>query len=277
MSSTTQSNVIERNAAGVCRRVLDDASDDVLGVGLSAEVIEGLLTVLREREGVPSVRILAAESVLKELVDDFTDASTVADFVAGGVLSLRTVDGQLDGPLLLTEDRAVSIVSTGDQTAGLTTTDEGFVETAWNRYMSRWEDAESFTLRTPPLSRVQDTLTEEFSPEVTGDFEQMRTALGTDRGEGELDEVDICLLTAAKNEALLYDISTWGEDVGVASRATFSRKKTRLEEMGLIDTEKVPIDIGRPRLRLLLGDERLREADADELVSVAGSILSTAS
>jgi hypothetical protein len=277
MSSTTQSNVIERNAAGVCRRVFDDASDDVLSVGLSAEVIEGLLTVLREREDVPATRILAAESVLKELVDDFTDASTIADFVASGVLSLRTVDGQLDGPLLLTEDRVVSIVSTGDQTAGLATTDEGFVETAWNRYMSRWEDAESFTLRTPPLSQVQDTLTEEFSPEVTGDFEQMRTALGTDRGEGELDEVDICLLTAAKNEALLYDISTWGEDVGVASRATFSRKKTRLEEMGLIDTEKVPIDIGRPRLRLLLGDERLREADADELVSVAGSILSTAS
>ncbi len=30
--------------------------------------------------------------------------------------------------------------------------------------------------------------------------------------------------------------------------------------MGLIDTEKVPIDVGRPRLRLKIGDERLQEA-----------------
>uniref|UniRef100_UPI000A78D6B4 transcriptional regulator TbsP domain-containing protein n=1 Tax=Halococcus thailandensis TaxID=335952 RepID=UPI000A78D6B4 len=75
---------------------------------------------------------------------------------------------------------------------------------------------------------------------------------------------------------MLYDISRWGEDAGVASKATFSRKKTQLEEQGLLETEKVPIDVGRPRLRLLLGEERLREADADELASVAHEMLSAA-
>jgi predicted transcriptional regulator len=72
---------------------------------------------------------------------------------------------------------------------------------------------------------------------------------------------------------LLYDLSKWGEDVGVASKATFSRVKTNLEEQGLLDTEKVPIDVGRPRLRLLLGDERLREADPEELPSVVREML----
>jgi len=43
--------------------------------------------------------------------------------------------------------------------------------------------------------------------------------------------------------------------------------------MGLIDTEKVPIDVGRPRLRLMLGDERLNDADSDELATVAQSLL----
>jgi hypothetical protein len=43
--------------------------------------------------------------------------------------------------------------------------------------------------------------------------------------------------------------------------------------MGLIDTEKVPIDVGRPRLRLMLGDERLEDADNDELATVAQSLL----
>ena len=83
----------------------------------------------------------------------------------------------------------------------------------------------------------------------------------------------ISLLVAAKNEALLYDISKWGEDVGIASKATFSRTKTKLEDMGLLDTEKVPIDVGRPRLRLMLGDNRLRDADTDQLASVAQTIL----
>jgi len=83
----------------------------------------------------------------------------------------------------------------------------------------------------------------------------------------------VSLLVAAKNEVLLYDISKWGEDVGIASKATFSRTKTKLEDNGLIATEKVPIDVGRPRLRLQLGDDRLREASADELAAVSQDLL----
>ena len=73
---------------------------------------------------------------------------------------------------------------------------------------------------------------------------------------------------AARNEVLLYDISRWGEDVGIASKATFSRTKTRLEDHDLIDTEKVPIDVGRPRLRLQLGQQRLRDADPAEFLAI---------
>ncbi|MFB6130649.1 MAG: DUF5821 family protein, partial [Salinigranum sp.] len=44
-------------------------------------------------------------------------------------------------------------------------------------------------------------------------------------------------------------------------------------DTGVIETEKVPIDVGRPRLRLKLGDDRLREAGAGDLASVAQSLL----
>jgi hypothetical protein len=96
---------------------------------------------------------------------------------------------------------------------------------------------------------------------------------GDDDGNGgaddNLDEVAISLLVAAKHEVQLYDISKWGEDVGLASKATFSRTKTRLEDQGLLDTEKIPMDVSRPRLRLQLGNERLNEASTDQLASVA--------
>jgi len=100
------------------------------------------------------------------------------------------------------------------------------------------------------------------------------SSLQTARGDGEgLDEVTISLLVAARNGELLYDISKWGEDIGLAARRPSPRTKTTLEDMGLIDTEKVPIDVGRPRLRLMLGDERLEDASTDELASVAQSLL----
>src|SRR5699024_10009400 len=143
------------------------------------------------------------------------------------------------------------------------------------KYDSAWDESESYHLRTPPLSRVRETMDEAFGPDMLGDFDDVLASLDTARGDdGGLDEVTISLLVAATNEELLYDISKWGEDTGVASKATFSRTKTQLEEMGLIDTTKVPIDVGRPRLRLLLGDDRLTDADADELAAVAGSLLS---
>jgi hypothetical protein len=276
MSCTTDSARIEQNESDVYRAVLDDVAGDGLAMGLSTGGVEALLDVLGESDDPPTVRLLATESVLKTVTSDFTVAGTAADLVVAGVLSLRTTEERLDGPLLCTDEAVVSVVSTDEHAAGLVTRDETFVEAARTGYTEQWDDADEFRLRTPPLSRVHETLGDEFGPNVRADFERMRTALGTQRGDGEIDEVVVSLLAAAKNEQLLYDISTWGEHVGVASRATFSRKKATLEEGGLIDTEKVPIDVGRPRLRLLLGDERLHEADTDELVSVAGSMLSTA-
>jgi DNA-binding MarR family transcriptional regulator len=85
--------------------------------------------------------------------------------------------------------------------------------------------------------------------------------------------VTVSLLVAARNRELLYDISRWGEDVGLASKATFSRTKSQLEERGLLDTEKVPIDVGRPRLRLRLTDG-LAEAPVAELTRKARARLS---
>ena len=119
-----------------------------------------------------------------------------------------------------------------------------------------------------------ETLEADIGPDAAADFETVLDSLETARGDGEgLDEVTISLLVAAKNGELLYDISKWGEDVGVASKATFSRTKTQLEDNGLLDTEKVPIDVGRPRLRLLLGDSRLGEADAEDIAGVAQEML----
>jgi hypothetical protein len=274
----TGSNLLAEGVEDVLSSVLSRTDGSLLVVDPAASTIERLVEVassMASETDLPTIRLLADERTLKRVMDDFLVASNAADLVESGTLHLRTVEDGTGNALLVTDDSVLALVSAGERVAALTTDDGSFVADAAETYEERFEAAEPFNLRTPALTRVRETLDEEIGPESLSDFDTVLSSLQTARGNGDgLDEVTISLLVAAKNEILLYDISKWGEDVGIASKATFSRTKTKLEDLGLIDTEKVPIDVGRPRLRLKLGDDRLRGADANELAGVAQSILS---
>ena len=105
-------------------------------------------------------------------------------------------------------------------------------------------------------------------------IETTRSGGYRDTNDDTLDEVALTLLAAAAHEIQLYEISKWGEEVGLASKATFSRTKGRLEEQSVIATEKVPIDVGRPRLRLRLGDQ-LRDEEISDLPAAAQEMLAS--
>ena len=74
-----------------------------------------------------------------------------------------------------------------------------------------------------------------------------------------IDMVAILLLAAAINEELFFDVVVWGEQTRLASKATFSRRKDFLENLGVIYEENVRAPFGRPRIRLKLNDEKFRE------------------
>ncbi len=269
------SNLLAKGVEDILRSVFSETTDELLIVDPSPDTIEALVSVATAFDGdLPGIKMVADESTLKGVMADFIVASNAADLVDAGDLSVRTAPETTQNTLLVTHDAVRALVTANDRVAALSTDDGEFVDTALETYRARWEDASEYKLRTPAISRVRDTLQTDIGEGVQADFDSVLQSLKTARGDGDgLDEVTISLLVAAKNDVLLYDISKWGEDVGIASKATFSRTKTKLEDMGLIDTEKVPIDVGRPRLRLKLGDERLREADADQLAGIAQSLL----
>ena len=247
----------------------------MVAVGFDEDSTRALVEILAESDEPPKVRLLAEEDVLKWLRDDFVLASTAAELLEADSLEVRAATDRLDGALVMSEEMVVSLLTPdAEHSAAFVTDDAEFVAAVHERWNSRWEDGEEFDLRTPAYTRVLDSLGEEFGSEMEADFRTVLESAESMDDVGELGEVRLSLLVAAKHEQLLYDISHWGEDVGVASKATFSRSKTQLEDQGLLDTEKVPIDVGRPRLRLVLGEERLREADAEELASVARELLS---
>ncbi len=265
------SNVMERTVADVLREALDSADDSLLVIAPDAVTVNALIEELDDNT--PNVRLLGAPDTLKDVMRNFLTAGRAADHIEAGRLEIR-VDTNESNTLLLTADSLVSVVRAGDRVAGLTTDDEEFIQRANDRFQNAWEAAEIYTLRTPSLARIRETLKTQLGASTAEDFDAALSSFETADGiEDPIDEVMLALLIAAKNDALLYDISKWGEDVGIASKATFSRTKTQLEESGLIDTEKVPIDVGRPRLRLKLADGRPKDATAEELVSIARSIL----
>ncbi|MFW5974282.1 MAG: transcriptional regulator TbsP [Natrialbaceae archaeon] len=269
------SNLLETDINDILHTVITDAGEDLLLIDPTEESIQAVVDVATAFDGeLPTIRMLAEERPVKQTMEDFLVASRAADLIDGGKLSIRLLDDPAANSLLVSGDSVFALVAAGDRIAALSTDDGSFVESARESYDDQWAAAEEYHLRTPPISRVRETLGADIGEAVQEDFDAVLADLDTARGDGEgLDEVTISLLVAARNEVLLYDISKWGEDVGIASKATFSRTKTRLEDMGLIDTEKVPIDVGRPRLRLQLGDNRLREADAEELAAVSQELL----
>jgi len=245
-----------------------ESTDTLLLVDPTGETIEALTAVTSAAANPPSIRLLARTTVLKDVMDDFVVASNAADHVASETLSVRTGSDTANA-LVITDAAVWALVGVGDHVVALGTDDDEFVETAREAYEAKWEVSEPFDLRTPPLSLVRETLGEEIGQDARADFDATLDALQSAReAAGEFDEVTLTILVAARNDVLLYDISKWGEDVGIASKATFSRTKTTLEEEGLIRTEKVPIDVGRPRLRLKLNEERFEDATPAELAVV---------
>ena len=266
--------LLQEDVGSMLEAVFEGADGPVYAVNPAEETISALVATLDDQSDPPNVRLLADERALKSVMDDFLVASRAADLVEAETLSMRVLENVPNHSVAVTGENVYALVTIGDTVGGLGTDDGEFVDGAVDYYEQTWENTETYSLRTPSISRVRSSLESEIGAETATDFDTVLNSLSTARGDGDgLDEVTISLLVAARNGELLYDISKWGEDVGLASKATFSRTKTKLEDMGLIDTEKVPIDVGRPRLRLMLGDDRLDDADADELATVAQSLL----
>jgi len=267
-------NVFDDRTDGVLERVFADDAGPVYVADPSEGVVEAVVDALSTADDPPDVRLLAHESAFKDVFEDFLVASEAADHVDDGVLSLRVAREPAANPTVVARDRVTTIVDAGGTVGGLRADDDRLVSAANEDVADRWSGADTYSLRTPPMSEIRERLATDLEGGVEEDFAGMLETLETARGDGnDLDEVTVSLLAAARNEALLYDISRWGEDTGVASKATFSRTKSSLEDAGIIDTEKVPIEVGRPRLRLTLADERLEDAEPDQLVSAAQTVL----
>lgn len=240
----------------------------------TSDAVEAAVDVLGATEGADlDVRLLGRKTVFRDVMDDFLVASRAADHVEDGTLSCRVLADPTGHKrnLVVSPSAVTSVLRADGLFAGLRAEDDAYVGRVYDLYETLFAESDPYGLRTPPLGRVESTLERDLGPACRADFADILSNLRTARGDDGPDEVSVSLLVAARNRVQFYDLTKWAEDVGLASKATFSRKKSALEERGLIATQKVPSDVGRPRLRLVVGDDRLAGATAAELAGVVQS------
>jgi|APHM01.1.fsa_nt_gi hypothetical protein len=245
--------------------VFSAVDGECLLVDPSLDVLKAIGALDPETDAVSNVRVLASEDTLKSARDDFLIASALANHIDAEQLSIRAHTDTPGNTVVVDDNRLFAVLDeVGGTAVALGAADETFISDTYTSYTARFDDAMEFSLRTPGRQRVHTTLSDSLSEATAEEFETYLESLDTVSGD-TVDVVSLALLAAARNKELLYDISKWGEDVGIASKATFSRTKTNLEDQGLIDTEKVPIDVGRPRLRLLIGSDSVASVADEEL------------
>lgn len=238
-------------------------------------LLRPLVESLAAFDGVsPTVRVLTDGTTLRRFRRDFEAAATAAGLVADGSLAVRAwADGGAVTPLLAGPDRVYVPVLLGGVDTVVAAAPADCAPSVFQFCVEAWGDTDHFPLRTPPLAAVRESLASEFGPEFRADFDAVRST--TERGHDprEFDPALVALCLGAHYERLHYDVSGWGAEIGLASKATFSRKKGHLEDLGVLTTEQVSTRTGRPRQRLLLTDE-YRERVADEgIVAVIRSLL----
>jgi hypothetical protein len=266
---------ISRPAAAF-RQAIESAGSDPILTLLDVEQVRAFVNVERESGPGDEIRVLIPEDVLKTARKEFETAARLAGLAENGAVSYRAAAPGSRLQSALVSDAAYStFLWTGeDRLIEAGGSDEAATDSLRARMEDRWENAESFSLRTPAYSTLLSSLEEDFGPEMRADVEAVVGAEDTSPGLGdEIDENDMIVLLGARNRRQLYYLSKWAERIEFASAATFSRVKSRLEEEGIITTEKVPQDIGRPRQELHL-DPDLEGMGPVELLETVDSIRS---
>lgn len=276
------------------RRLLDRPIAAAAGGGEDPLVVSADAAVLRETllavagladavaddadatDGAPGcVRLCGHTAALDAATDEFRTAARAADLVGSGRLNLRAVDDRTLPSVVVAAGRALAPVPLPDGRAVALSTEEAAVVSAVRTAFAETAAAgDRYRLGAPAYTRLLGELEAEVGPTIREEFAAALDAPVIVRGPDDtLDEIDTALLLGARNRAQLYELSEWAESVGLASRATISSRKRRLEAVGLLATEKVATDVGRPRQRLVLADESLASVGVADLVRAARSVL----
>lgn len=217
--------------------------------------ITDLVVALEDADEVADVEILTDSDTVIEQRKLFLTTSRLVDYVLAGTLTVHAQEAPLQS-LIITEDAVGAVAGFREGNPAVAeTTDESAVAETVQAFEERFDGAEEVTFRTPGYATLLEELEETSDKPLVEDFKDgLEAAKDAEQPAVKINPVYVSLLVGGYNEASFYRLSRWGETAQVGSPANFSRKKQKLEELNLIETEQIPSNLGRRRQRLLLGD-----------------------
>lgn len=262
----------ERMAA--FRDCLDDTSAVKLTIS-HGQAFTDLVVALEEADDVERLDVMTDEDTITDLRNQFLTGAHLEEYIQNDVLRLRSQPSPL--PTLLctaTDVLAIAGLPDGPQWV-FETSDDEYLEATRQRFADEFQAASTPRLRHPNWSALCAAFEETFGADVLGNFKAgLRAALADDGRTLTIDPVHLSLLLGGFHELSFYELSRTAEAVQFGSPGTYSRKKRQLEDAGLIDVEAMETDVGRPRQRLLLGENVPESQDISDVVVTAMETLS---
>lgn len=216
--------------------VLKNTTEPLYLLRPSTEILDSIVRIVHENAETPPIHVLATENDLRSNRQAFSTATFTADLIEEGDLTLTPTAQSGQGTLLVSEEAIYTVATVDEHQFVFGSTN---VPTALVEYCSNCHGTQTFDLRTPGMTHLLESVEETFSVDIRDDLSAaIETSANSD--EVNLDEATIALLVASKNELLLlYNLSRWGEDIRLCSKATFSRTKTELEDHGIIGSVEI--------------------------------------
>jgi len=197
--------------------------------------------------------IVIPEGKARDIRLNFPLNAQISELIAEDKLSIYASEVTPLSTIILDGTQVSTLVQFGQTEQFAKSTDEDLQTRLNAEFIQVTESSDQINPDILAWSELLSHLEQIVGSETRHEFERLIEAARIEN-LGALDDISVAIVSAAHSGALLNDLSTWAEEVGLASAATFSRRKKNLEDAGVIYTEKVPIEIGRPKLRLKLSD-----------------------
>ena len=248
-----------------------DAAPELVVPGLETLRASAGRDPLESPPALPTLTVLAGDRIFDAVTEGFHDASRLAALVEAGRVTLLTLAAPQPNPVLagadggcvLVENTAEDEPSSGEPSRYRVGDDA----TLRGRYDRIVETAEPWRLRTPSRHRVYGAFRERCGEPVAGDVIRLLDADPEPTADGPVSPRVRAYVAGARHGALDRSLRRACEDAGLGSPSTFTRIKRRLLDAELVDTDRVPQPVGRPRERIVAG-EALSTAPVEDVPGV---------
>jgi len=218
------------------------------------------------------VRLLCTDESAEAAFDDFLTATAAVDARSADRVAVRTAselgasltvaDGTVRAHLSLDGDDATDLPNGGFATGH----DEPLCTAVEETYDARWRDADEYAFDVPSRTTIVESFADRW-PDAGETLVDLFDAAEALPRTGAFDPVSACTLAGARHELLTMHIGDWAEEIDLTSRTEVARSKARLIETGLVETEREPVGVGRPRHRLVLADDEPTDLTGAELLA----------